>query len=121
MPECPFCNSSRYLKTHGLAVCLLDGYPVSEGHRLIVPIRHVEKFSDIANDEMQDILEMAQTEVTYLIKDLGVDGVNVGWNLGYAAGQTVPHIHLHLIPRILGDVSDPIGGIRGVLPEKRIY
>jgi len=116
--QCPFCNELRFEKTQGLAACLFDGYPVNKGHRLIVPIRHVEEFSDITSDEMRDILELAQLEIKNLVN---VDGVNVGWNLGYAAGQTVPHIHLHVIPRFLGDVPDPVGGIRGVIPEKRVY
>ena len=117
--ECPFCDSSQYEKTHGLAACRLDRYPVSVGHRLIIPIRHVEKFSDITSAEMKDILDLARLQIAII--EPSADGFNVGWNLGYAAGQIVPHVHLHIIPRISGDVPDPKGGIRGVIPEKKVY
>ena len=100
---CVFCNppTDRVIHEDELVVTMWDGFPVSPGHVLVVPRRHV-----------------ARTEIE---KDFAPDGYNIGINDGAAAGQTVLHLHLHVIPRYEGDVEDPRGGIRHVIPAKADY
>ena len=122
---CPFCNipeSDRILNTD-LIFGFFDRYPVSPGHFLLVPRRHVESWFD-ATPEERAALFGAFDDAVAVIKsrsDRSPDGYNIGFNSGEAAGQTVMHLHLHVIPRFHGDVEDPTGGIRGAVPHKRIY
>jgi len=102
-------------------VGLWDGFPVSPGHALLVPRRHVADWSELSADERLELtsgIEVARSSIRKLYKP---DGFNVGMNLGEAAGQTVAHLHLHVIPRYLGDVEDPRGGVRWVVPECADY
>jgi len=104
-------------------VAFLDRFPVSEGHALVVPRRHIETWFDASESEQFELLKLLATVRRRLEERLqgAPDGWNAGFNAGAAAGQTVMHLHLHLIPRWIGDVPDPRGGIRGVLPRRRLY
>jgi len=121
--NCPFCklHESRIMFGHPLAIVVRDAYPVAASHTLVIPRRHVGSFFDLQPTEraaMLDLLDWAKGAVE---REFAPDGYTIGINDGPAAGQTVPHVHLHLIPRRHGDVSDPRGGVRWVLPEKARY
>jgi diadenosine tetraphosphate (Ap4A) HIT family hydrolase len=120
---CPFCSlaDERIVDRHPLAVVVADAYPVAPGHTLIIPRRHVGSFFELDADEQAAMLELLRRAQQRLRRELGPDGYTIGINDGPAAGQTVPHVHLHLIPRRVGDVSDPRGGVRWVLPGKARY
>jgi len=100
---------------------VLDGYPVSRGHTLIIPKRHVGSFFELETAEHDDILLMIQEAKKRLDADYSPDGYNIGINDGPAAGQTVPHLHIHIIPRYEGDQDDPRGGVRWIFPDKADY
>ena len=122
--SCPFCSlpASRILAEDGSCVMLYDGYPVSEGHTLIVPRRHVSSFRLLTPEEWQAIARLSQRQAARLQeKDPTITGFNFGFNDGIDAGQTVFHAHAHLIPRRHGDHPTPRGGIRAVLPNKAHY
>ena len=121
--SCPFCvpEPSRLLISEGLVLALRDGYPVSRGHSLIVPRRHVGSFGEARLDEQSAMLAMLQRVRAMLDAELRPDGYNIGINDGAAAGQTVMHVHMHVIPRYRGDRPDPRGGIRWIIPEKADY
>jgi diadenosine tetraphosphate (Ap4A) HIT family hydrolase len=98
-----------------------DAYPVSPGHTLIISRRHVGSFFELSDEEragMLGLLDQAKTEIQ---ASHGPQGYNIGINDGPAAGQTVPHLHIHLIPRYTGDVPDPRGGVRWVIADKAKY
>ncbi len=120
---CPFCHlpGSRIVLANELAVAIRDAYPVSSGHTLILPRRHVGSFFDISADERTAMLALLDAVRDGLEQECRTDGFNIGINDGPAAGQTVPHLHLHLIPRYSGDRDDPRGGIRWIFPEKAKY
>ena len=109
------------LVSEGLVLALRDGYPVSRGHSLIVPRRHVGSFGEASLDEQSAMLAMLQRVKALLDEELRPDGYNIGINDGAAAGQTVMHVHMHVIPRYRGDRPDPRGGIRWIIPEKADY
>lgn len=98
-----------------------DGFPVSPGHSLIIPRRHLASFFELEPDERDGLIALLEEAKRRLDREFKADGYNVGINDGAAAGQTVPHLHIHLIPRFVGDQSDPRGGVRWVLPEKADY
>ena len=98
-----------------------DGFPISPGHTLIVPKRHVASFFDLTPEERADLLALLDAAKADLDRELSPQGYNIGINDGAAAGQTVPHLHIHLIPRFPGDREDPRGGIRWIIPEKADY
>jgi len=104
-----------------LALVRLDGYPVSKGHCLVIPRRHVASFFDCTSDERMEMLELLAEAKSLLDLQYHPDGYNIGLNNGAAAGQTVMHVHMHLIPRYRGDVRDPRGGVRWVIPDKAAY
>jgi diadenosine tetraphosphate (Ap4A) HIT family hydrolase len=104
-----------------LAFAIRDAFPVSPGHTLIVPRRLVATWFDASVDERAAIVELLDVVKQQLDAELHPDGYNVGFNAGEAAGQTVAHLHLHVIPRYRGDVEDPRGGIRHVMPGKGNY
>ncbi len=120
---CPFCAyaGAGLLRQTPHAFAMLDAYPVSEGHCLIVPRRHVASWFDATADERAEMLDLLAQTRTYLQDLHAPDGYNIGINDGVAAGQTVPHLHLHLIPRYAGDRPDPRGGVRWVIPERADY
>jgi diadenosine tetraphosphate (Ap4A) HIT family hydrolase len=120
---CPFCDPEPgrvFLRLRHVFV-LWDGFPVAEGHALIVTDRHVASWFDASDAERAELVA-AIDAVCGAIRERGTaDGFNVGVNVGAAAGQTVPHLHLHVIPRRHGDVPDPRGGVRHVIPGKGNY
>ena len=124
LKDCIFCNldQSRIEKENTYALSFKDLYPVTEGHTLFIPKRHVQSFFDLNSNEKEAIFELLELEREKLIQqDNLITGFNIGINDGSDAGQTVMHCHVHLIPRRNGDMSDPRGGVRGVIPEKQSY
>ena len=124
MPSaCPFCTlpPDRLLATRATAIAIRDAFPVSPGHTLIIPKRHVASFFDITDAERADLLALLSSARDDLDREFQPSGYNIGINDGAAAGQTVPHLHIHLIPRYAGDQPDPRGGVRWVIPDKAAY
>ncbi len=121
--NCPFCTlpADRIVDENKHALWIYDGFPVSSGHSLIIPKRHVGSFFDATQEERLSMFELLDKAKLAVAEAHHPDGFNIGINDGVAAGQTVPHLHLHLIPRFAGDVNDPRGGIRWVIPEKADY
>jgi diadenosine tetraphosphate (Ap4A) HIT family hydrolase len=120
---CPFCRPDvgRILMEGEFALALADGFPLTDGHTLVVPRRHVASLFDLTEREQTAIWRMVAEVRATLMAELGPDGLNVGLNDGPAAGQTVMHAHVHVIPRRAGDVADPRGGVRWVVPDKAAY
>lgn len=120
---CPFCNppEDAIVFRSELVVALWDGYPVSRGHLLLVPRRHVHTWFDATREEQHALVDAVERARQLVEANHDPDGYNIGINVGAAAGQTVPHLHLHVIPRYNGDVSDPIGGVRNVIPGRGNY
>ena len=105
-----------------LSYSSIDSYPVSEFHSLIVPKRHVETYFELTYEEIQACNELIlKTKEKILKQDTSVKGFNIGTNAGKVAGQSIMHCHIHLIPRREGDVEDPQGGVRSVIPKKQHY
>ena len=105
-----------------LAYSSIDSYPVSEFHSLIVPKRHVEIYFELTNEEIQACNDIIlKTKEKILKQDSSVKGFNIGTNAGKVAGQSIMHCHIHLIPRREGDVENPQGGVRSVIPKKQHY
>jgi HKD family nuclease/diadenosine tetraphosphate (Ap4A) HIT family hydrolase len=100
---------------------LWDGFPVTDGHALIVPYRHVPTWFDASNTERAELFSALDAVCSIIRERGGIDGFNFGVNVGAAAGQTVPHLHQHVIPRRIGDMPDPRGGVRHVIPGKGNY
>ncbi|MBK7702673.1 MAG: DEAD/DEAH box helicase family protein [bacterium] len=121
--DCPFCFPSHDCVVHedSLVRIICDAFPVSLGHLLVTPRRHVGDWFAAAPSEQQALTAALITARNIVLKSHHPDGFNIGVNVGEAAGQTVPHLHIHLIPRYLGDVDDPTGGVRGVIPAKANY
>jgi diadenosine tetraphosphate (Ap4A) HIT family hydrolase len=121
---CPFCNldpERDIIIETATAYSIYDKFPVSNGHALIIPKKHCANYFELTQDEQTDCWSMVNTIKQILMQKYNPDGFNVGINVNKAAGQTIDHVHIHLIPRYKGDVKDPEGGVRGVIPEKRIY
>ena len=124
MKDCIFCNLevSRIEDENKLFQVIRDLYPVTEGHTLIIPRRHVPSFFELTEEEHTSFLEMLHAQKEKLgTMDQTISGFNVGINDGADAGQTVMHCHIHLIPRRKGDMENPRGGVRGVIPRKQSY
>jgi ATP adenylyltransferase len=124
MSPCPFCNipADRILAEDEVCLAVPDSYPVSPGHTLIIPRRHVASFRDMTSDEWNSVHRLAADLAKKLqADDSSIQGFNLGINDGRPAGQTIMHAHIHLIPRRSGDVQHPEGGIRGVIPGKARY
>ncbi len=121
--DCVFCilEESRQLFSNDLAVAIADGFPVSRGHTLIIPRRHIASLFEATSEERSALWELVDQVRQYLMSEYSPDGFNLGINDGVAAGQTVMHLHIHLIPRYSGDTPDPRGGIRWVMPDKAKY
>jgi diadenosine tetraphosphate (Ap4A) HIT family hydrolase len=121
--RCLFCSvpGDEILIEHPLALAKHDSYPVSKGHTLIIPRRHVASFFETTEEERQAMLKLLDEAKAMLDREHKPDGYNVGINNGPAAGQTVMHVHVHLIPRYAGDTADPRGGVRWIFPKKAEY
>ena len=125
--SCRFCNldPSSAILSNGHAVAIADGFPVTPGHCLIVTRRHISSLFEATGEELSAIFELL-AQVRQLLLAPGVagaapDGFNIGINDGREAGQTVMHLHVHLIPRYAGDTEDPRGGVRWIMPVKAPY
>ena len=121
---CPFCDLPEDLAIaqNDLAIVLRDTFPVTPLHTLVIPKRHVSGLFDLGTSEMKacnDLLLWAKDAIRE--EDASVAGFNVGINIGEAAGQTIFHCHIHLIPRRRGDVENPRGGVRHIIPGKGNY
>ena len=121
---CLFCNINESGSAHenDLAYASYDSYPVSEYHCLIIPKRHIKDFFELTNKELiacNDLIKKVKDEI--LNKDRTVRGFNIGTNAGKISGQSILHCHFHLIPRREGDVENPQGGVRSVIPNKQYY
>jgi len=120
--SCPFCSKNLKIeKENKLAFAIYDKYPVNEGHLLIIPKRHVSNYFDTTNEERVSMNKLLDECKEMLDQTFSPDGFNIGINCGETAGQTIFHVHMHLIPRYKGDMEDPRGGVRGVIPEKQHY
>jgi len=121
---CPFCDliaSGHVLVDGGAAVAIADAFPLNPGHTLVVPRRHEPNFLALRPDELEVIARVARGAVEELTRGHHPDGWNLGVNVGDAAGQTIDHAHLHLVPRYRGDVDDPRGGVRWLIPARAPY
>jgi len=119
---CLFCKDPRgVILERDLAYSARDTYAVSPGHTLVIPSRHVSSFFDLTPDEVDACMGLITEERLRLDKEFKPDGYNIGVNVGQAAGQSVFHVHIHLIPRYKGDVENPQGGVRHVIPKKGHY
>jgi len=104
-----------------LTFTVRDTLPVSPGHTLILPKRHIASIFEATKEEVAALWEALQQARSELLKDFSPDGFNIGINDGLASGQTILHLHIHIIPRYKGDMPDPRGGIRWIFPEKAVY
>jgi len=121
---CPFCEFVRlekFLAEADTFVAKQDLYPVSPGHTLLMPRRHVATLFELDEQERADLFALLLEVREVLDREHNPDGYNIGVNTGRAAGQTVMHLHIHIIPRYVGDVEHPEGGVRGVIPDKARY
>lgn len=121
---CPFCQPDpqrEIIAASSTAFAIFDKFPVNEGHALIIPRRHCAAYFELREEEQAACWLLVNKVKTLLEQQFHPDGFTVGINVGTAAGQTVPHVHIHLIPRYTGDVTEPRGGVRGVIPEKQQY
>ena len=121
---CLFCNTkeSGFTNQNELAYASYDTYPVSKYHCLIIPKRHIKDFFELTDEELvacNDLIRKVKDEV--IKKDPNIDGFNLGTNIGRVSGQSILHCHFHLIPRREGDVDNPQGGVRSVIPNKQHY
>jgi diadenosine tetraphosphate (Ap4A) HIT family hydrolase len=121
--RCSFCSldESRIISRSSLTIAFWDAFPISPGHALVAPRRHVSSWTDATPDEQSAILSAIDAARTLIDNRHHPDAYNIGFNDGVAAGQTVMHLHVHVIPRYQGDVPDPRGGVRWVLGEKAAY
>jgi diadenosine tetraphosphate (Ap4A) HIT family hydrolase len=121
--NCPFCAlaKDRIVLESSAALAIRDKFPVTHGHTLIIPRRHIASFFETTQDERTQMLSLLDAVKLQLDKELAPAGYNIGINDGAAAGQTVMHLHVHLIPRSKGDSPDPRGGVRWIFPEKAAY
>ena len=119
---CPFCQSLEVVAEHNSVFAIKDNYPVTKGHHLIIPFRHTENYFSMNDQEREDTTVLLKVLKLKLEEgDQTITGFNIGMNSGKAAGQTVMHSHIHLIPRRKGDTPNPRGGVRGVIPNKMDY
>lgn len=123
MSDSPFLQipSEQWVASNALAFAIRDRFPVSQGHTLLVPRRKVPTWFEATREEQCSLLELLDVVKRSLDLEFRPAGYNVGFNAGIAAGQTVMHLHVHVIPRHAGDVPDPRGGVRGVIPSRQKY
>lgn len=121
--SCIFCNidKERIILENEYAFAIFDNFPVSKGHMLIIPKKHIKNYFEADENTKGQLWELLDECKIFADKQFNPQGYNIGINCGEAAGQTVMHLHIHLIPRYKGDIENPRGGVRGVIPDKRIY
>jgi len=120
--DCPFCDIDRKIVAQNSgAIAIRDMYPVSSGHTLVVPRQHANQLTELDSIVYTDCFSLVRTVMADLQRTHNPDGINIGVNCGESAGQTINHVHIHVIPRYKGDVPNPQGGIRGVIPGKADY
>jgi ATP adenylyltransferase len=123
--ECFFCSDNfkkRIIEETDMCYAVKDDYPVTEGHLLVIPKRHIAEYFDLSDAERRDADNLMEYLYRNMVKnDPTITGYNIGVNCGYSAGQSIFHLHYHLIPRRDGDTENPRGGVRGVIPGKRSY
>ena len=117
--DCIFCRRVDLVYETKLSFISQDSYPASPGHLLIIPKRHVPEYFDCTEEELIDLWRTVNIAKQLVEKNHQPDSYNIGINVSKAAGQSVPHTHIHLIPRYAGDVEDPRGGVRSVIPKNR--
>jgi diadenosine tetraphosphate (Ap4A) HIT family hydrolase len=121
LQDCPFCGDPEIVIENELAFAHYDTYPVSSGHCLLIPRRHFAEYFEATAAEKAAIWQLLDEVKPIIDQEFGPDGYNVGVNIGAAAGQSIPHLHIHVIPRYAGDVENPQGGVRGVIPHRQKY
>jgi diadenosine tetraphosphate (Ap4A) HIT family hydrolase len=123
LSACPFCSlpPARIWLQTASTIAFRDGFPVSDGHTLVIPRRHVASLFELPEDEQREVWSQISIVRRRLEEEFNPDGFNIGLNDGEAAGQTVAHTHVHIIPRYRGDVPDPRGGVRWIIPQKAAY
>lgn len=121
--SCPFCTvaAQHPLDRNEFGFAIRDGFPVSPGHTLIIPHRHISSFFELEPAERDGLMALLEQAKCQIDSEFNPTTYNIGINDGVAAGQSVPHLHIHLIPRYEGDMADPRGGVRFVIPEKAKY
>ena len=121
--QCPFCNvvEDRVVLENDGAIAILDGFPISLGHMLIIPKNHVSSLFQLDQSQQLLVISLLEEAYKYLNSEYKPDGFNIGINDGVAAGQTVPHLHIHIVPRYENDQKDPRGGVRLIFPDKARY
>lgn len=121
--DCPFCDihSEEIILQNEFWFTQLDKYPVSPGHLLLISFRHIANYFNITSKEKQLLLQIIDKSKLFLDAKFHPDGYNIGINIGKAAGQTIDHLHVHIIPRYHNDMDYPEGGVRGVIPSKQKY
>ncbi len=121
--RCPFCTieESQIVTQNAVAIAFRDAFPVAEGHTLVIPREHVTSIFDLSESDQAGQWQLVAQVRSDLAEQLSPAGFNIGINDGEAAGQTVPHAHIHIIPRYHDDVPDPRGGVRWIIPEKAVY
>ncbi len=122
--ECPFCNIGEHVEVlfkADTAMAILDSFPISPGHALVIPKRHVADYFELTAEEQNELWQLVNRCKMILQDRFHPDGFNIGINVGEMAGQSVFHVHIHLIPRYKGDMKNPKGGVRHILPGKGYY
>ena len=122
--ECRFCisKSGRRIMIRGeYGFAAWDRHPASDGHFLVIPYRHFSEYFDIQDDEREELWRLVAEGKKMADEKYQPDGYNIGINVGKWAGQSIPHLHIHVIPRYKGDVENPKGGVRGVIPKNKLY
>ena len=122
--ECRFCTSKpgrRVMVEGQYGFAAFDRHPASEGHFLVIPYRHFADYFEIKDEEREELWNLVAEGKKITDEKFQPDGYNIGINVGKWAGQSIPHLHVHVIPRYQGDVENPKGGVRGVIPDKKLY
>jgi len=122
--DCRFCkkpDGRRVMVEGKYGFAAYDRHPASDGHFLVIPHRHFASYFDINDDEREDLWSIVAEAKKMVDKEFKPDGYNIGINVGEWAGQSIHHLHIHVIPRYKGDVENPRGGVRGVIPAKKLY
>lgn len=119
--DSPFLKNRNRIIENEIGFVILDGFPVSEGHCLVIPKRVYADYFESTEEEVIGLQKLVIETKSYLDQNYNPDGYNVGINCGEVSGQTVPHVHIHVIPRYAGDMENPRGGVRGVIPSRQKY